>query len=75
MLFQGLLTKKEIVNSVAASVPHTKQKSRHTSRTGSVSTFVNRNAVAAEPLSPAPGIHDDLTLSNLPCAAVLLLKG
>ncbi|ECI0414534.1 hypothetical protein AH332_14705 [Salmonella enterica subsp. salamae] len=75
MLFQDLLTRKGIVNSVAASASHTKQKGRYTSRTGSVSTFVNRNAVAAEPLSPAPGIHDDLSPSDLPCAAILLLGG
>ncbi|EAA8472355.1 hypothetical protein DUD99_10325 [Salmonella enterica subsp. enterica] len=75
MLFQGLLTRKGIGNSVATSASHTKQKSRYTSRTGSVSAFVNRSAVAAEPLSPVPGIHDDLTPSDLPCAAILLLEG
>ncbi|EBW3237092.1 hypothetical protein DPD86_15235 [Salmonella enterica subsp. enterica serovar Kuessel] len=75
MLFQGLLTRKGIVNSVATSASHTKQKSRHTSRTGSVSAFVNRSAVVAELLSPVPGIHDDLTPSDLPCAAILLSEG
>ncbi|TGD59955.1 hypothetical protein C9F07_19860, partial [Salmonella enterica subsp. enterica serovar Poona] len=55
MLFQGLLTRKGIVNSVATSASHTKQKSRHTSRTGSVSAFVNRSAVVADPVSAVAG--------------------